>query len=201
MLAHARRHPVDPASSQGGRPERGAIIIEMAIVATLLITLIAGTFDYGQAWRAALAANEGVRGGARVASGVGKATSADVSIITSLQSTMASNGQFYRVDRVVIFKANDTGGRPSNECINGSGGLCNTFTGEQFRNVTSGSTINGSGCITAATRLGWCPTARDDVQQTADYVGVWVRTSYKFMFPFFGNTQTIERSAVMRIEP
>ncbi|QYG92541.1 pilus assembly protein [Iamia sp. SCSIO 61187] len=195
------RHHRPRLLAPGAPRERGAAIVELAIVAIFLVTLLAGAYDLGMGWRSTLAVTEGVRGGARVGSGLGADRTADVTILTSLQSTLASSGLLGSVERVVIFSAEGTGGRPSAGCIAGTSGTCSTFTGEQFRAVTTGSPLDPDHCVLAATRRGFCPRTRDDVQLTADYVGVWVRARHTYLFPVLGRGVTIERSAVMRIEP
>jgi hypothetical protein len=39
------------------------------------------------------------------------------------------------------------------------------------------------------------------VQLTAHSLGVWVRIRYEFSFGLLGDAQTIDRQAVMRLEP
>lgn len=176
-------------------------MVEFAIVASLLAMIVGGTFDFGMGWRATLNVNEGVRGGARVGSNLGPNQEADRTILTSLQSTMAASGMLNNVEKVVIFSAENTNGKPSAGCIAGTSGTCNMFTGNQFRAVTTTSTLDTNFCISSSTRKGWCPKQRDNVQLTADYIGVWVQVKYDYMFKVIGSSILIERSAVMRMEP
>lgn len=198
-LAHRPRRTA-AAPPGDDRRERGAIIVEFAIVAMLLVTIVAGTYDYGMGWRASLASIEGARAGARTGSAVGPVADADRQIITGMKSTFASSGLLANVERVVLFSATTANGAVPSACITGSATGCNVFTGDQFRAVTSASAIDANGCIVTATK-GFCPLARNNVQLTANYIGVWVRVRYDFMFRILKNNLTIDRTAVMRLEP
>ena len=204
------RHHPGPAGErpQGDRRERGAVLVELAMVAVLMLTLAAGTFDYGMAWRAGLAANEAARTGARVGSAQGKVIGADYAILSGTRSALASSGQLDSVTRVVIFKSTTVDGAvPANCKTTTSSSIsesCNILTGAQFRampTTNTAGTLDSKGCILASQTRQWCPTDRNDVQLSADYIGIWVQLNYTFTFRIAGTTQTIERDAVMRLEP
>lgn len=186
--------------------ERGAALVEFAMVALLILTLLAGAYDYGRAWRVGLAANEAARAGARVGSGQGDVKTADFSLLTSVKSALESSGELSRVTRVVVFKATSTNGAIPSLCktSTGSGQSCNILTGDQFRNLptsSGGTNLTTTGCINASLTKNWCPTTRNKVQLTADYLGVWVQVEYRYYFPLLGNTTMVERQAIMRLEP
>lgn len=202
-LSHRAGRPRARHRSDG---DRGAVIVEFAMVAVLLVTILAGAFDYGSAWRVGLAANEAARAGARVGSGQGNVKTADFSLLTSMRSALDSSGELANVTRVVLFKAATTAGTIPSTCktSNGSGQLCNIFTGDQFRSLptsSGGTNLTSTGCINNSTTKNWCPTTRTVVQLTADYIGVWVQVEYKYFFPLLGNKLLVERTAVMRLEP
>ncbi len=182
------------------RRDRGAVLVEMSFVAVVLIALLGAAFDFGMSWRAGLGVIEAARTGARVGSSQGNDIDADRALLTGMYSALASSGQLAKVDRVVLFKSTTTDGQVSAACINGTSGSCNTFTGDQFRAITSTSAISSTGCVTNSVRRGYCPTTRNQVQLTADYIGVWVRVKYDPLFPSI-RPMDIERTAVMRLEP
>lgn len=185
--------------------ERGAVLVEFAFVGLILLTLLAAGFDYGMAWRTGLAANEGVRAGARVGSGQGKELTSDYSLLSSMRAALQSSGVLDDVERVVVFESATSAGRVPSGCVTGSGSgqECNILTGAQFRAFPSNpaTATDSHGCITPATTSRWCPDERIDVQLTADYLGVWVRIRHDYMFPVMGDSTTVDRTAVMRIEP
>jgi hypothetical protein len=214
-LAHHSRPLPSPteASAPEGR-ERGAVLVEFAMVASLLLLLIAGVFDYGWAWRAGLATNEGVRTAARVGSGQAKSPGADYFALNGLRSAMSASGKLGDVDKVVIFKSSTVNGRVPTSCLAASPtGTCNVLTGAQLRNLTLSSfnlaidannVATGTGCLKSgvALRNTWCPTARSNNQDTgADYYGVYMEMTYDHQFPFLGGDTKVTRTAVMRLEP
>ena len=74
----------------------------------------------------------------------------------------------------------------------------------QFRALPASNTtgtLTATGCIASSQTKEWCPTTRNNVQLTAEYIGVWVQVTYTYKFKFIGSTRTIERDAVMRLEP
>jgi Flp pilus assembly protein TadG len=192
-----------PGRSRG---ETGAVIVEMAIVAVVLVMLLAGAFDYGQAWRVGLTANEAARTGARVGSGQATALTADFSLLSGMRSALESSGQLDHVVRVVIFRSESEDGRVPWQCTTGSGTgqRCNIFTGAQLNALpatSSGAIHPTTGCVTNSERQGYCPNARDNIQLHAHYLGIWVQVRYEHLFPILGSSTTITRTAVMRLEP
>jgi Flp pilus assembly protein TadG len=196
------RHRTRPTGPLADARERGAVLIEFALVSIILVTLLAGTYDLGSAWRAGLGVTEGARAGARVGSSMGDDVNADRSLMTSAQAAMASSGLLDNVTRVVIFKSATVDGKIPASCkIMASSGACNIFTGNQFRNLTTTSPMDANGCLTGSQRQGWCPKNRNRVQLTAEYIGVWIQVQYDYEFRLLGTSRTIERTSVMRLEP
>lgn len=189
---------------QQSRTERGAVLVEMAIVAVFLVALVAGTFDYGQAWRSSLVVNEAARTGARVGSAQGPVRGADFYALSGVKSALESGGRLADVERVVIFRSGALGQVPE-ACKTGSTSACQVITGTDFRtnwetqSVTAATTT--SGCLLIATARNWCPTTRENRQQLADYYGVWVKTRYDHEFTLFGSGTDVSRTATMRLEP
>jgi hypothetical protein len=205
----AERHRQD-------RGESGAGLVEFALVAMILLVLVASTFDYGFAWRAGLAANEGARSGARVGSSQSLSRGADYYALNSVRATLIASGAIDQVEKVVIFKSTTSNGRVPASCLLASpSGTCNVLTGAQLKALTLSSynlTISadpnvaptGTGCLNsnAAMRVGWCPNARSNNQDTgADYYGLYVELKYPRKFQFPGSSIKVTRTAVMRLEP
>ena len=176
----------------------------MAFVAVFLLTILAGAYDYGQAWRASLAVNEASRTGARLGSAEGTTRAADYNALSGAKSALASSGRLADVERVVVYRAGATGKIPS-ACKTGSTSDCQVITGTSFRTNWEtdpvGVATTGSGCLTIASAKNWCPTTRDNVQLTAQDYGIWIQYRYKNEFSVFGSGTTIERSTTMRLEP
>lgn len=181
------------------------MLVEFALVGLILVTLLAAAYDFGMGWRTGLAANEGVRAGARVGSGQGETTTADFSLLSSMRAALESSGTLDQVERVIIFEAATEAGTVPPTCVtgNGSGQECNILTGDQFRTFPDDpdEAIDDDGCITPAVAGRWCPDERNNIQLTADYLGVWVRIRHDYLFSILGDSIAVDRTAVMRLEP
>lgn len=210
-VTHHRRGRAAPS-----RAERGAGLVELALISTILCFLVASTFDYGFAWRAGLTVNEGARAGARVGSSQSLSKGADYYALNSLRASLIASGTVDQVQRVVIFKSTTSDGKVPDSCLKPTPtGTCNVLTGAQLKALTASSydvTISanpavaptGSGClkVSAAQRVGWCPNVRSNSQESgADYYGVYVQLLYPRKFTAFGSSITVSRTAVMRLEP
>jgi len=182
--------------------ERGAVLVEFACVAIFLITLLAGAFDFGMAWRAGLAVTEAARAGARVGSSSGNNLAADRELLLSAQAALSSSGMLEDVQRVVVFNASNISAvPPACKIGTGTGQSCDALTGDQFSDLTGSSAYDANGCIVDSARKGFCPKIRNNVQLTAHYVGIWIQVQYHYQFGLLGSVKTIERTAIMRIEP
>jgi Flp pilus assembly protein TadG len=199
-----------------GRGQAGAALVEFALVAMVLLVICASTFDYGFAWRAGLAVNEGARSGARVGSSQSLSKGADYYALNSVRATLLASGAIDQVEKVVIFKSTTANGRVPASCLlNSPSGTCNVLTGAQLEALTLSSynlvispdpnvAPTGTGCLNAnaAQRVGWCPNARSNNQETgADYYGVYIELKYPRKFKFPGSSIKVTRTAVMRLEP
>ncbi|MBX3314790.1 MAG: pilus assembly protein [Actinobacteria bacterium] len=185
--------------------ERGAGLVEFAFVALLLFTLVGGTFDYGMAWRSGIGATEGVRTAARIGSNGGKDRATDFNALSGMKSALTASGLVDGVERVVIFRTDNIDGEIPTACKTTATSACQVITGTAFRTnweslaMTSATQTNG--CLNVATYRNWCPTTRNNTQATSEYFGVWVRIRHDYLFPIIGDGVTIERTAVMRLEP
>lgn len=195
-----RRRPL-AGSAVGSETDRGAVLVEFTFVAMLLAVILAGTFDYGMAWRGGLGVTEGARAGARIGSAVGPDLDADRTIMTGVRATLGSAGLLDQVERVAIFRSDAEDGEVPAGCKTASSGACSVFSGADVRSVTATSPIRSDGCLQMADPRSFCPTSRNNVQADADYIGIWIRVRYEFQFGLLGSTQTIERTSIMRLEP
>lgn len=180
-------------------------MVELAIVSLFLISIFAGTYDYGQAWRTGLSANEAARTGARVGSARGPERDADYFALSGVKAALESSGKLDDVERVVVFRSTTANGRVPNACKTGSNSNCQVITGANFRstwNLSPMTTVTGTtGCLSIASSSGWCPTTRINDQETAEYYGIWVKLRHDYEFPLLGSGTDVSRTAVMRLEP
>jgi Flp pilus assembly protein TadG len=185
--------------------ERGAALIEFAIVTPILILLAFATAETGLAW----VSNNKVEGvtsqAARVASSAGTSSTADLSTLVAIRASLPAD-ELANLQRVVIFKSTTTDGAVpgGTACIpaveiganTGLAGTCNSYSGAFVRTVTMSSTLP-----TAAAN-NWPPSLRKNaLADPPDYIGVWLRTTHTNRTRALHGDFTITKSSVFRIQP
>lgn len=197
------------------RRDRGVTLIEFAFVLPLLVLLAYGTAELGLAWTAENRIQSAVSQAARVGVSSGSQREADRDLLLALQVSLEPN-VLARLDRVVIYSATTADGTAPAVCRNVAAGtdggnaasLCNSYSGNTVRGVTSASSSFSGSCATSSTSKDrfWCPpirkdSLRDNLATGPDWLGVWIRTTYSSPLSLFFGDFTIERSAVYRIQP
>lgn len=185
--------------------ERGAALVELAMVALFLLTISGAAFDFGMTWRVTLIDNEAARAGARTGSTMADDPLADWYALSNARAALSSGKQLANVQRVVIYRSDTANGAVPSGCTSGTttSSLCNVLTGAQFSALAQTDFNTTTGCINAgkATVTNWCPNVRDNVQLTANYFGIWIDIKYTNLFKLRGASIDITRTAVMRLEP
>ncbi len=174
------------------RRERGAALVEFAIMATVFFTMSFGTFEMGLAWSDSQLVTQAARTGARSATQLGVNSSADSFSVESIEAALGDLRT--EVTRIVIYDASAADGSMPPACVAaappGIAGSCSVYDTTAFGSYASWT--NGS----------WLPSSRDNDSDTADYVGVTVEVARPYVTGFFGSsTFTITDTTVMRIEP
>jgi Flp pilus assembly protein TadG len=180
--------------------ERGATLLEFALIAPVLLLLIFGALEYGMFFKDYLTVSNVTRTGARVGSAAGSGADADYQILQAVKvAATALPGGSNSIERVSIYRATSAGGGPSATCQTTSSAAdrCNTYTASAFTQP-----VTKFGCGAGSIDSVWCPTTRGDSQAIGpDYLGVWVKTTHGFVTKLFGTSRTITDGVVMRIEP
>lgn len=184
------------------RRERGAVLVEFALIGTLLVSLAFGLVEFGMAWQDKMTVETAARAGARTGSSVGKDRLADYAIIEGVRTALSDIGMD-NVEYVVVYKASTADGKVPNSCKTGVSqtGTCNVYTGSQLTTLTQAD-FGGTSCGGSSPDRFWCPTSRRTVQATGtDYLGVWVKAKHPTITKLFGSSMTVTSAAVMRLEP
>jgi len=176
----------------------------MALLVTLLIALVLGVFEIGMAWSDHQAVTQSSRSGARVGSQLGKAPQSDNQILRAVQASLQD--QASTVTRIVVYEADANGDMPA-ACKTATapytgGAHCNVYDASSFSELgTAAKWGSGSSCGTLDNN--WCSaTARNNTQDSATYLGVYVEVERHYLTGLFGGgTHRISESTVMRIEP
>lgn len=184
--------------------DRGAVLIEFLLVAPVLVLLMIGMLEFGNAWRRVGTIERATQQGARTAASMANHRFADYEALRAIDtSTRGLSG--LTVDRVIIFNATGGNGTVPDACRATSvSGVCNTYSGAQVRTTSPSGFSGGStssptcaGSVDAA----WCPLGRSRLQADIVSVGVHITLTYTPLTRIIPGDITIERSAVYQIDP
>ncbi len=173
------------------KKEDGAALVEFAIVATILFTLLFGIIEFGLAFRDWLSVTSSTREGARVASAAGNEGEADCFILDAMTGPLLAvpidnlSNNF----RVTIFKADANGGieGPKQVYIPDPGSIAATpfvcrSNWDQLEN-------------------GYPPEDRSVVADDLDTIGVRIEFTHAWVTGIIPGNPDWTDDAVMRIEP
>ena len=185
------------AKSRKSGSERGATLLETAIVLPMLIMIALGMAEIGFLVIDHMAVANAAREGARVGAAAGQYTdgsnTADTLILRSVEQAVCQieNGE---VTFVTIYKAGIDGAVPTNVALK------NTYRAP----VNGILNCSATGTTTfVCVSCPWTPASRDNLLPVVDDIGVLVEFQHNPVVRFFPFTATINVSdrAVMRIEP
>lgn len=151
-------------------PETGAVLVEAALVALLLIVLASGILEYASLFSSTSDTSSAVRSAARAGSlttAQGNVSS-DYDIIEALVSRSGSPRT--DISRLVIYKAGGGASQPPASCVSGSlnvppGLECDVYDASNL--TMTSAQIEGL----PASQRRWPESSR---QPGTDYIGVWV---------------------------
>jgi hypothetical protein len=193
-------------SRKVGRGDRGATIVEFALLMPFLLILAMGTADMGLGWIATDRVESASAQAARTAAVKGTRVEADRDVLVTLATALPAP-ELANLDRVVIFKPGAAGAVPSG-CIKIAGDSsetgatgCNTYSGATVRAVTATS-MTGFGGTALAKDHYWAPASRNDaLSDPPDYIGVWLRTTHNSQVGGWFGSITITKVTILRIQP
>lgn len=180
--------------------ERGAVLVELAIILPFMLLMVLGMVEAGMAWRDTISVTSAARQGARVTSHLGQDLNADREGLYAVQAVLGDLAD--DIELVIIYNANGDGTVPS-QCMDESRSTgsvhCNRYTTAMLDDL---SDDNKWGCQAGSYDRTWCPDDRDDKAETADHIGVYVQFRHGYTTGVFpGDDVLIGRHTVMRIEP
>jgi Flp pilus assembly protein TadG len=195
------------------RDDRGLAVVEAAVIAPVLLTVLLLIFEYGLYFRDSLTTSDAVEDGARVGAIIGSdsdatVVNADYQILRTLRDA-TSGLDPNKIQRIVIFEATGSSAdspldQIPTSCRNGTPSTrCTVYQdpGAAFAAVQSGDTVYFASCP-PPTGACWDPSTRDEGPdpRDIDYLGVYIRYSHPALTGMFGS-RTIEDAAVVRLEP
>ena len=168
----------------------GAALVEFALIATLLFTILFGIIEFGLAFRDWLSVTSSTREGARVAAAAGNEPDADCAILNAMTGPLlAVPTDDADTFRVFIYKANNDG----------------SISGE-FQEFTAndGTSLDPVDCNKSWDRVtnGYPPANRKVTFDDLDTVGIRIEFTHQWVTGFFpGGNPDWTDDAIMRMEP
>lgn len=186
--------------------QRGAAVVEAAIITPVFLLLIFAVLEFGLAFRSYLTLNAAAADSARTAAVAGNDENADYLLLQELAETVAPWGT-ENIQYVVVYRANGPGDPVPTSCLSGSvTDLCNHYTPAAFTNFDPAAW----GCETTSLDLAFCPDDRETslsapavsgFPEGPTYIGVHVQATHRYATGFIGDTLSISRTQVVRAEP
>jgi len=169
--------------------QRGAVAVEFALIAPILVVLTFGVIEFSSAYHDKSAAADAARAGARV--GSAKATQTDfASAAASAASSAVSTLPSDVPQELWVYKANSQGYPGGSSSFSSCGASCIKYSYSQ----ASRSFVQSGGG-------GWDASTQQVCTQPYDEIGVYVKLNHKFVTKLFGASVALTDHAVFRFEP
>lgn len=173
--------------------ERGATLVEAALLLPILLLLVFGIAEYALAFKDSLSVSSATRSGARTASAEPRTTTYAVdtaAAVTKVLTALPSNGP----QQLWIYKA-DANGMPDSGSFSTQCTTCVIYNWDpSTRSWNTASPVKNNWPATGVGGQNACAG-------TADSIGIWVKATHKMLTGFFGSTSTLTDHTVMRLEP
>ncbi len=185
------------------RSERGAALLEAAIVTPVFLLVVFSIFEMGLLFRDSLTTDNASREGARAASTRGDRDDADYYVLRTIQHGLEAMG-LERLQYVVVFKATGPDSTVPGACRTASqADLCNRYTAADFfaeLDTAAGVDTGNFRCGTLDSA--WCPTTREtSLSAGTDFIGIHVETRHDYVTGFFTDGNDLGETTILRLEP
>lgn len=194
------------------RGDSGAVFVEFAVFAPVLVLLAMGLLEFGLVYKAkgtlVTATRSAARAGANTSGGGGDSTYADLNILLAVQAALGDIDAS-DIERVVVYNASSSNGVAPASCRNhvvssnsygtpGGGANCNVYGGGFVMSLSSDPGLWVSGADN-----GWEPSGRDvDISDGAtSSLGVYIEIDHQAITGTFGDSFAVTDYAVLALEP
>jgi hypothetical protein len=172
--------------------ERGAVLVEAALIFPLLIFIVLAIAEYSLASRNSLTVSSSTRAGARTASALARNANFDDDAVTAVATALTAMPKA-RWQEIWVYKAQDP-----NDPASTAPGMPDSgdFT-------TCGTCVRyaWNGTIWLETQNTWPEASQDACPGEGEYIGIYVKAEHKYVTKLFGSSRTLQDHTVMRFEP
>lgn len=201
--------------SQGVRRERGASLVEAALLAPVFLMIIFGIFEFGLLLRNDLAMGHASIAGARAGAVAADSAEADFLVLRAIDHGIDAWGA-ENLDFVVVFRADGPEDDVPAACLTGPvTDVCNYYRPVDFSlpfEDASGVPTAFWQCTATAVDDFWCPADRPTSLSWLEpvmspyndgpaYLGVYIQGRHDFVTRFFGDGLTLDETQILRLEP
>lgn len=179
--------------------DRGATLVEAALVTPVLLLFIFGIFEFGLAFRDYLTVANSARDGVRTASVAGADLDADYRTLAAIAeaSTVLPDDA---IEEIVIFKATGPDDSPAANCE--SAGTCNRYVASDLERPPDEFGCHTSTIAPNAPDRHWCPNTREvSVGTGLDFIGVEVLVRHEYVTGLFGAAVDLDDRMILKVEP
>lgn len=177
-----------------GAGERGAALVETAVLVPAVILITFGLIEFSSAYQASSTASSAARSAARTASAEAMLTNYSVDAATAAATALKQIPADEPVE-MWVYKANAEGypGADGNTSFSNCDSNCIKYDWVQgTRSFNTASPLGG----------GWPASSHHACDQNNwDSVGVFVKLNHKYLTKLFGASITLTDHAVFRLEP
>jgi Flp pilus assembly protein TadG len=182
-----RRIRVPERARRRPRSQRGAALVEAALVTPVVMLVILGSIELSMLSSSHLALGTAVAEAGREASIARDDSDADTQILTELRSRL-DPVDADAVTRVIIYAPTGPNAPPSTSCSNGTeDGSCNVYSSLR-------PTAAELQCVAS---IGLCPGERDP----RSLLGIEVRFVHQSLTGILGRNINLSRRSIVAIEP
>ena len=197
------------------RSERGASIVEAALLAPVFLTVLLAIFEFGLLLRNDLALGNATVAGARAGSVAADSADADYLVLRAIEHGIDAWG-VDDLDFVVVFRASGPSATVPAACLVGPvEDVCNYYRPVDFAlpyKQANGSLTAFWRCGVVAVDTFWCPGDRpasltwdepvaSGFNDGPAYLGVYIQGEHQFATGLFGSSLTIDETRILTLEP
>lgn len=185
--------------------DRGAAVIEAALLVPILMLLLFGVMEWGLVMRDMLSITESARVGARTASALPRQTDFTATTVAAIGQAGSALPKSQLV-QILVYKANDEGfpgpdGATTMTCA-GHESTCDRYVWDAGSNAfvlsPASEPWNPRSGVGTAGNVNACPAGQGG---PPDSVGVYVEAIHPWVTGLFGGTRTLRDHAVLPFEP
>lgn len=181
---------------RGWKADRGATLVEAALVFPILILVVMGILELGMLFKDYLTVSYMSREAARIGALAGDDPYADCAILLGIEN-LASERELNLIAPVHIFRASDHGAVLGGDLNTG------TWVGGDPPQCTVGGATGDTWAVNSAS---WPPAMREvsvGPSLTPDIIGVRIQMTHNWLtgFPPFRGTVQIDETTITRLEP